>query len=211
MPSNKIEFSKFATPIVPVQKRDGTIRICGDYRSTINTIVKPDSFPVPAAAVLQAVLAGGRVFSKLDFKDAYQQIVVDEETAEMLIINTHKGLFRVNILPFGVSCAPGIFQRRMKSILSKISGVIVYLDDILVTGRDEKEHSQRLREVLRSIQIMGLTLKQEKCEFKKSSLTFLGCRIDAEGIHPMEEKCEAIKHFPRPKNKKEFPGTFKFL
>ncbi|UYV81553.1 K02A2.6-like, partial [Cordylochernes scorpioides] len=89
-----IEFSKFATPIVPVQKRDGTIRICGDYRSTINTIVEPETFPVPAAADLQAVLAGGRVFSKLDFKDAYQQMVVDEETAELLTINTHKGLFR---------------------------------------------------------------------------------------------------------------------
>ncbi|UYV65241.1 hypothetical protein LAZ67_3003674 [Cordylochernes scorpioides] len=137
-----IEFSKFATPIVPVEKRDGTIRICGDYRSTINTIVKPDTFPVPTAADLQAVLAGGSVL-----KARLQGCISTNETAELLTINTHKGLFRVNGLPFGIFCAPGIFQRRMESILSKIAGVIVYLDDILVTGWDKKEHSQGLREV----------------------------------------------------------------
>ncbi|UYV70804.1 K02A2.6-like [Cordylochernes scorpioides] len=89
-----VEFTRFATPIVPVLKRDGSIRICGDYWSTVNTIVESDTFPVPAAADLQVNLAGGKVFSKLDLKDAYQQLVVDEETAELLAINTHKGLFK---------------------------------------------------------------------------------------------------------------------
>ncbi|UYV66738.1 K02A2.6-like [Cordylochernes scorpioides] len=206
-----VEFTRFATPIVPVLKRDGSIRICGDYRSTVNTIVESDTFPVPAAADLQVNLAGGKVFSKLDLKDAYQQLVVDEETAELLAINTHKGLFKVNHLPFGVSCAPGIFQRRMESLIAKIPGVVVYLDDILVTGKDEMEHDLRLREVLKSIQRMGLTLKKEKCEFKKSLLIFLGCRIDAEGIHPTEEKCEAIKNFPKPENKKELQSFLGLL
>ncbi|UYV68431.1 K02A2.6-like [Cordylochernes scorpioides] len=205
-----VEFTRFATPIVPVLKRDGSIRICGDYRSTVN-IVESDTFPVPAAADLQDNLAGGKVFSKLDLKDAYQQLVVDEETAELLAINTHKGLFKVSRLPFGVSCAPGIFQRRMESLIAKIPGVVVYLDDILVTGKDEMEHDLRLREVLKSIQRMGLTLKKEKCEFKKSSLIFLGCRIDAEGIHPTEEKCEAIKNFPKPENKKELQSFLGLL
>ncbi|UYV60338.1 K02A2.6-like [Cordylochernes scorpioides] len=206
-----VEFTRFATPIVPVLKRDGSIRICGDYRSTVNTIVEFDTFPVPAAADLQVNLAGGKVFSKLDLKDAYQQLVVDEETAELLAINTHKGLFKVNRLPFGISCAPGIFQRRMESLIAKIPGVVVYLDDILVTGKDEMEHDLRLREVLKSIQRMGLTLKKEKCEYKKSSLIFLGCRIDAEGIHPTEEKCEAIKNFPKPENKKELQSFLGLL
>ncbi|UYV83534.1 K02A2.6-like [Cordylochernes scorpioides] len=206
-----VEFTRFATPIVPVLKRDGSIRICGDYRSTVNTIVESDTFPVPAVADLQVNLAGGKVFSKLDLKDAYQQLVVDEETAELLAINTHKGLFKVNRLPFGVSCAPGIFQRRMESLIAKIPGVVVYLDDILVTGKDEMEHDLRLREVLKSIQRMGLALKKEKCEFKKSSLIFLGCRIDAEGIHPTEEKCEAIKNFPKPENKKELQSFLGLL
>ncbi|UYV65035.1 K02A2.6-like [Cordylochernes scorpioides] len=206
-----VEFTRFATPIVPVLKRDGSIRICGDYRSTVNTIVESDTLPVPAAADLQVNLAGGKVFSKLDLKDAYQQLVVDEETAELLAINTHKGLFKVNRLPFGVSCAPGIFQRRMESLIAKFPGVVVYLDEILVTGKDEMEHDLRLREVLKSIQRMGLTLKKEKCEFKKSSLIFLGCRIDAEGIHPTEEKCEAIKNFPKPENKKELQSFLGLL
>ncbi|UYV69343.1 K02A2.6-like, partial [Cordylochernes scorpioides] len=206
-----VEFTRFATPIVPVLKRDGSIRICGDYRSTVNNIVESGTFPVPAAADLQVNLAGGKVFSKLDLKDAYQQLVVDEETAELLAINTHKGLFKVNRLPFGVSCAPGIFQRRMESLIAKIPGVVIYLDDILVTGKDEMEHDLRLREVLKSIQRMGLTLKKEKCEFKKSSLIFLGCRIDAEGIHPTEEKCEAIKNFPKPENKKELQSFLGLL
>lgn len=84
----------------------------------------------------------GKQFTKLDLSQAYQQILLDEESKKLLVINTHQGLFRYNRLPFGVSSAPGIFQRTMETILKGIPHVTVYLDDILIMGKTEAEHLQ---------------------------------------------------------------------
>ena len=96
-------------------------------------------------------LAGGKAFTKLDMSQAYQQLLLDEESRKYAVINTHRGLFRYNRLPFRISSAPGIFQRVIESILSGIPGVVVYIDDVLVTGKSEQEHLSVLEEVLRRI------------------------------------------------------------
>ena len=109
-----VEFSEWATAIVPIVKEDGTIRICGDYKQTINQAAKLDNHPVPKIEDLYAVLGGGMEFKKLDLSQAYQQLGLDEESEKYTTINTHKGLFRYNRLPYGIASAPGIFQRTMK-------------------------------------------------------------------------------------------------
>ena len=89
-----VQFSRWASPIVPAVKQDGSIRICGDYKVTINLAAKTDSYPIPRIENLFASLSGGKSFSKMDLASAYQQIVLDEESREYITINTHKGLFR---------------------------------------------------------------------------------------------------------------------
>ena len=111
----------WATPIVPVPKTDGSVRICGDYKITVNQVAKLDKYPIPRIEDLFASLAGGKAFSKLDLSQAYQQIELDEESRQYVTINTHKGLFRYNRLPFGVASAPSIFQRIMENILQACS------------------------------------------------------------------------------------------
>ena len=108
-----VQFSEWAAPIVPVIKPDKSVRICGDFKLTVNQASKLDRYPIPRIDDLFATLAGGESFTKLDMSQAFQQILLDEESKSYVVINTHKGLFRYNRLPFGVSSAPGIFQRVM--------------------------------------------------------------------------------------------------
>ena len=144
-----VEFADWAAPIVPVLKSDkGSVHICGDFEVTINQVTKVDAYPLPKVEELIATLSGGKVFSKLDLSQAYQQVPLAKESQNLAIINTHRGLFRYTRMPFGISSAPVIFQRIMESLLQGIPGVVVYLDDILVAGSSTEEHLQRLKEVL---------------------------------------------------------------
>ena len=134
-----IEFSDWSAPIVPVVKRDGSVRICGDYKLTVNQAASTDTYPLPRIDDLFASLSGGKVFSKLDLAHAYQQVPLAEESTKFTTVNTHKGLYEYTRLPFGVASAQSIFQRIMDSILQGLPHVCVYLDDILVTGATEED------------------------------------------------------------------------
>ena len=113
----KLITSKWAAPIVPVLKPDGKVRICGDDKLILNQVTKTDSKPLPRIEHLFASLSKGRSFSKLDLAHAYQKILLSEEAKELTTINTCKGLYHYNRLPFGVSSAPRIFQGTMDSLL----------------------------------------------------------------------------------------------
>ena len=196
----KVEHSKWAAPIVPVPKKDGKIRICGDYKVTINQAIDIDQYPLPRPADLFATLTNGQHFSKLDLSQAYQQMRLEETSAQYLTINTHQGLYQQTRLPFGVASAPAIFQKAMDTILQGVEGTICYIDDILVTGSTDEQHLQRLTEVFKRLKDAGLKLKQEKCAFFQKSVEYLGHRIDAEGLHPLPSKLEAIIKAPQPQN-----------
>ncbi|KAL5479657.1 hypothetical protein EMCRGX_G023208 [Ephydatia muelleri] len=183
-----IKFSDWATPVVPLVKGDGSIRICGDYKVTINRVANVESYPLPRIDDLLAGLAKGKVFSKLDLAHAYLQLQLDEESRKLATISTHKGLFCYNRLPFGVSSTPAIFQRTMEGILKGIPYVHAYLDDILVMGTSESEHLQILEQMLTRLEEVGIRLKESKCQFLLSSVEYLGYRISGNGIQPTEEK-----------------------
>ena len=112
-----VQFSDWAAPIVPVVKQDGSVRVCGDYLLTVNRASKLDSYPLPRIEDLFTAMTGGEKFTKLDLQHAYQQLVLDDESKPYTVINTHKGLFQYNRLPFGISSAPAIFQRTMDSLM----------------------------------------------------------------------------------------------
>ncbi|XP_063828984.1 uncharacterized protein K02A2.6-like [Ostrinia nubilalis] len=196
-----VKYSKWATPLRIVKKEDGSLRICGDYRSTVNAAIDSDSYPLPTSSEAFVKLSVGKLFSKLDLKQAYTQLKVDDQTAELLTLNTPIGLMKMNRLAFGVSAAPGIFQRVMSSELAGMDGVACLLDDVAVTGTTADQHNKRLRDVLSVLNRMGFRLNLQKCVFAADSISFLGHKIDAEGLHPCPEKLKEIKDKPAPTNK----------
>ena len=187
-----VRFSERAAPIVPVVKRDGTIRICGDYKLTVNQASQVDTYPLPLVDSLFASLAGGKSFTKLDLAHAYNQLQLDEDSRKYVTINTHKGLFQYTRLPFGVASAPAIFQRTMESILRGLPHVCVYLDDILVTGESDAAHIHNLTAVLDRLESAGIRLKREKCAFMLPKVEYLGHTITARGLQPQATKVRAI-------------------
>ena len=207
-----VQYADWAAPVVPVRKSDGkSLRLCGDFRVTVNQVSKLDKYPIPKIDDLFAKLAGGRSFTKLDMSQAYQQLILDSESRKYTVINTHRGLFCYNRLTFGIFSAPGIFQRTMESLLRGMERVVVYLDDVLVTGRTEEEHLATLDEVLRRMREAGLRLRRDKCVFLAPSVIYLGHRIDAQGLHPVADKLQAITEAPSPHNVSELKSYLGLL
>ncbi|XP_062532877.1 uncharacterized protein K02A2.6-like [Bombyx mori] len=157
-----VTFSEWATPVVPIVKKNGDVRLCGDYRSTVNQATESDTYPMPTASEVFATISGGNIFSTLDLDRAYTQVVVTDDTARLLTLNTCKGLYTVHRLTFGVKTSPGIFQRLMTALLAGISGVAVLIDDIIVSGRTAQEMTQGLDAVLDRIEKAGLRLNKGK-------------------------------------------------
>ena len=192
----KVTHSDWAAPIVVVPKSDGTIRLCGDYKVTVNPVLDVDQYPLPCPKDLMSSLTG-------DLSSTYQQMPLDEDSREYVTINTHRGLYRYTRLPFGMESAPAIFQKAMDSVLQGLQHVICYLDDILVTGTTDEEHLQNLDAVLSRLKEQGLRLKEEKCYIWQSSVDYLGNHIDAQGIHVASAKVDALQKAPAPHNVSE--------
>ena len=188
---------EWASPIVPVPKSDGSVRICGDYKVSANKAMICDIHPIPTSEDLFAMMAGGTSFTKLDLSHAYLQLQLADSAREYLVINTHKGLFQYTRMPFGIKSAPAIFQRTMDNLLQGLDYVGVYIDDILITGKSEEQH---LNEVLSRLKKAGVRLKQEKCVFMADEVTYLGHRLNREGIQPTGAKVEAINKAQKPRN-----------
>ncbi|XP_064469840.1 uncharacterized protein K02A2.6-like [Ornithodoros turicata] len=197
-----VTHSEWATPIVPVMKKEGTVRICGDFKVTLNQVCDVEQYPLPEIEDMFASLSGAKCFSKLDLRYAYQQIPLDEDSQKVAVINTHRGLYTYKRLPYGFASAPAIFQRRMESLLREIPGTQVFLDDILI-GEGEASFGETLRKVLQRLQDNGVRLREDNCVFHKSQISYLGHRIDKRGLHPEEKKLRAILEAPAPKDVQE--------
>ena len=162
---SKVEYSEWATPIVPVLKRNGSVRVCGDFKVSVNPVLLTEQYPLPHIEDIFANLAGGKHFSKLDVRQAYHQMEVTEASKKLLTINTNKGLFRYNRLVFGISSCPAIWQCAIDQVLQGITGFQCILDDMIVLGKTNEEHLENLESVLKRLQDAGLKANKEKCEF----------------------------------------------
>ncbi|XP_055714804.1 uncharacterized protein LOC129808923 [Phlebotomus papatasi] len=185
----KVNQSRWATPIVAIPKASGSVRICGDYSVTVNPNLIVDKHPLPTVEELFQDMAGGDKFSKLDLSQAYMQLEMREEDREILTLNTHKGLYKPTRLMYGVASAVAIWQRVMEALLHDIPGVKVFLDDIRITGANDREHMMRLKE----------------------KINYCGYVIDKDGIHKDPRKIEALEKMPRPRNIDEEMGSDQFL
>ena len=139
----------------------------------------------------------------MDLSDAYLQVELDEQSKNLVTINTPLGLFRYNRMPFGISNASAIFQRIIDQVIAGIPNFIAYFDDILISGANEKEHLQALEMVLQRLSEFGFTCNPEKCLFFQDEVSYLGFIINKNGKHADPRRIEAIKNMPTPKNVKE--------
>ncbi|CAH8531426.1 unnamed protein product [Schistosoma bovis] len=195
-----VSYSAWASPIVVIKKANGTIRICADFSTGFNAALEQHHYPLPVPEDLFTMLNGGNFFAKLDLADAYLQVEVAEDSRELLTINTHRGLFQYNRLPFGVKTAPSIFQQLMDTILSGTPGVATYLDDILIVTTSLEQFREHTTAVLQRVSDNGFRLRPEKYQLFLKSVKYLGFIFDAAGRRPDPENIQAIKLMPTPTN-----------
>ena len=197
-----VEHSNWSTSLLFIPKPDGSVRPCGDFKSTVNPLLKEVAPPQINMENILCDLAGNKYFSNLDFAQAYNQMVIDESSRELLTLVTHRGLYQYTRLPYGIKTAPSLWQRAVEGVLNGIEGIHIYYDDILVAGRTViEEHNLRLGMVFQRIKEYGLKLKRSKCSFLKSEVSYLGHVISGEGTKPIPSKIESILQTEAPRDK----------
>ena len=200
--------SPWASTIVLVRKKDGTLRFCVDYRG-LNSVTKKDNFPLPRIDDLLDQIGESRYFSTLHLASGYWQIAMDPNSREKTAFITHSGLYEFLVMPFSLCNAPSAFQRLMNRVLFGLNPedgpmfVAVYLDDVLIFSRTMEKHLVHLQLVLDRIIQAGLKLKPLKCHFVKQEVRYLGHILTPDGLKPNDDQLLAVKGYPPPQNVKE--------
>lgn len=196
--------SPFNSPVLFVKKKDGSMRMCVDYRLLNNNTVK-DKFPIPRIDELITCFGGASVFSKLDLMSGYFQVRIAENDMEKTAFSTDYGHYEWVVMPFGLTNAPSTFQRMMNRILAPYLNqfVQVYLDDIIIYSKTVEEHYSHIEKILELLRRNKLIAKKKKCSFYFKTLGFLGHLISSRGIQTDPAKIDKIKSWPIPKNVKD--------
>src|SRR3954463_12435497 len=196
--------SPWGCPVLFVTKKDGTKRMCVDYRP-LNLATIKNTYPLPRINDLYDQLAGSSVFSKMDLRLGYHQIKIRNEDIPKTVFTTRYGLYEYTVMSFGLTNAPATFSRMMNSIFMEYLDkfVVVYLDDILIYSRNEEEHAEHLRLVLTKLREHRLYAKFSKCEFWLPEVTYLGHMISAKGIVVNPERVQAVLDWTPPESVKQ--------
>ena len=191
--------SPWASPIVLVNKKDGSVRFCVDYRA-LNKVTKRDVYPLPRIDDLLGALDGMRYFTSLDLKSGYWQIPMAEHDKEKTAFITPGGLYQFRVMPFGLTNAPATFQRMMDLVLAGIKWhhCLVYLDDVLVFSQSFDEHLKHLVSVFDRLRKAGLKLAPKKCHICRMQVHYLGHVVSARGVSVDPAKTSALAQFPVP-------------
>ena len=209
-----VQSSQWASPIVVVVKKDGTLRMCIDPKHTLNPYLTSVHYPIPVIDDMLVEINGHEFYSVIDLSGAFQQVQLDEASQRLVTINTHLGLFSYTRMPFGIKTAPTTFQRVMETILKKFKWCYVYIDDIIIVACSVAEMFERLNLVLQALVEANVKIQLAKCEFFRKRVRFVGHVVSKDGIFPSKDKVEAIVQAPAPKDLKElqaFNGLVTYL
>ena len=203
--------SPYASPIVLVKKKDGSLRMCVDYRQ-LNSRTRKDAFPLPRIEESLDALSGAHWFSTLDLASGYNQVPVAEQDKMKTAFCTPFGLFEFNRMPFGLCNAPSTFQRLMERMFGAqhFQSLLLYLDDVVVFSATVDEHVSRLDAVLSRLQRENLRVKLEKCEFFKTEVKYLGHVISKGGVATDPDKISAVAKWAPPKHVTELRSFLGF-
>ncbi|XP_055633675.1 uncharacterized protein K02A2.6-like [Toxorhynchites rutilus septentrionalis] len=200
----KVDYSEWASPTHIVVKKNGNIRITGNYKPTVNPRMIIDEHPIPKIETIFNKMKGAALFCHLDVTDAYTHLPIDNEFRHVLTLNTTThGLIRPTRAVYGAANIPAIWQRRMESVLQGLDNVVSFYDDIIVFARNFDELLLALTATLERMKQNGLQLNKSKCVFATPSLECLGHRIDRHGLHKSDKHIEAIRDAPRPATPEE--------
>ena len=183
--------TEWVSPLVIVPKQNKDVRICVDMRRANQAIIR-ERHPIPTIEEVLYDMTGATIFSKLDLKWGFHQVMLSEKSRYITTFVTHRGLFRYKRLSFGINSAPEKYQKIVQDVLCGCQGVANIADDLIVYGCGMKEHDEHLNVVLSKLEEAGLTLNKSKCEFRLTKLTFFGHDLSKEGVSPSKEKVGAI-------------------
>ena len=194
--------SEWSFPIVPVRKKDGSLRICIDYRR-LNALSVGDAYPMPRIDDLIDLLGKAGFITTLDLAKGYWQVPLAPEACVKTAFSSPLGLFQFTVMPFGLQGAPATFQRLMDSVIAGLDCCAAYLDDLIVYSGTWKEHLVHLEQVFSRLKQAGLTVKANKCQIGMKECVYLGHVVGKGQVRPEPSKLEAVVAFPVPKTKKD--------
>ena len=197
----RVSKSPFGAPVLFVKKKDGSIRMCVDYRA-LNKITIKNKYPLPRVDELFDRLLGAKYFSKIDLRSGYHQVRIADEDVHKTAFRTRYGHYEFLVLPFGLTNAPATFMNMMQNIFKDQldNSVIVFLDDILIYSKNKNDHIKHVDKVLSLLRENKLYAKSSKCEFFKSEISFLGHVINGNGVTMEKSKVDAVTNWPTPKD-----------
>ncbi|XP_056688342.1 uncharacterized protein [Spinacia oleracea] len=204
--------SPWGAPVLFVRKKDGSLRLCIDYRE-LNKITIKNRYPLPRIDDLFDQLRRATTFSKIDLRSGYHQLRIKSEDIPITAFRTRYGHYEFVVMPFGLTNAPAVFMDLMNRVFKPYLDqfVVVFIDDILIYSKSPKEHEEHLRKVLEVLRENQLYAKLQKCEFWLKEVAFLGHIICAEGVSVDPQKVKAIVEWPRPTNVPEAPKALLYI
>ncbi|XP_071925131.1 transposon Tf2-1 polyprotein [Coffea arabica] len=196
--------SPWGAPVLFVKKKDGSLRLCIDYRG-LNEVTIKNKYPLPLIDSLFDQLQGSVVFSKLDLRQGYYQLKIKKEDIPKTAFSSRYGHFEFAVMPFGLTNAPAAFMDLMQRVFKKYLDqfVVVFIDDILIYSKTREEHVKHLEIVLQILREQKLYAKFSKCEFWLDEISFLGHKISKEGIAVDPAKVEAVMNWKQPESPTE--------
>ncbi|XP_055614705.1 uncharacterized protein LOC129761032 [Uranotaenia lowii] len=194
--------SPWVSPLVPIIKDNGDLRLCVDMRKA-NKAIQRLNHPLPIFDNILPKLNGAKFFTTLDVKQAFHQVELAEESRYITTFITNWGLFRYTRLLFGINYAPEFFQSLMESILAECKNTVVFIDDIVVWGATETEHDDAVKTTLAALTNKGIALNVNKCRFKQREIDFLGHKLSGIGVAPADSKVKSILQCRPPQTKEE--------
>ena len=205
--------TKWVNPIVVVKKPNGDVRICLDSVK-LNKSIQREHYPLKTVEKVAASLGDAKIFTTLDVTSGFYQIKLAEKSTWLTTFNTPFGRYKFERLPFGIVSAPEVFQRTMAQMFEDIEGCEVFVDDLLVWGKSEQEHNERLKNVMERAAEIDLKFNKEKCKINQKEVKYVGHTFGSDGLKPSADRVQAILDMPLPQDRKSlqrFMGMVNYL